>query len=126
MVGSETKINGRVFATEDHMADSLYGITPATSQFKDPDEVLRNRIILAVIVGIVIGYFVVKHLRRRKHRAQYADAQYVPSYELKEGFCPQCGLALDPEDESCKSCGALVPKKPADVPKENNPSESEK
>lgn len=111
MVGSNTKISGRTFATEDHMADSLYGISPASEKFRDPDEILRNRIIIGAAAIIIVAYIVLRIRKKRKLLAMYAEVPYEVTDQPYEGTnCPYCGAVLDRELDFCAACGGMLRK----------------
>ncbi len=109
MVGSETKIQGRTFATEDHMADSLYGITPATEQFKDPERQFWGRVIIVAAAILLIAYIALKIRKRRKIRSMIEGTAYSPTEQGYPGRkCPYCGAILDEGTDFCASCGGLL------------------
>ena len=111
MVGSKTKVDGYVFATENHVADSLYGIMPADDRFY-PIEDLIKVVIAAAIIGAVIIILYIYFRRRRKQNAspiviepEDIEMTFVGSY------CSECGAPLGEEYSFCPSCGAKVPEK---------------
>lgn len=122
MVGSETKIHGRVFATEDHMADSLYGISPSPDRFISPEE----RFILygALVAGaVVLVLFVLYVIRKRKQTQAPISAYGTPAAVTYNGeFCPECGSPVSSEYMFCATCGANLPER---KPQSDTPSESD-
>lgn len=106
MVGSETKINGRVFATEDHMADSLYGITPAKSRYISPESERTSHLIIATIVIIVAIVAAIKIRSIVRRRKTTNVSYYVPDGEQFVAVkCPACGARIDQSNNFCPVCG---------------------
>jgi hypothetical protein len=106
MIGSETKVNGRVFATEDHMADDLYGIVPATDEYVSPEEKTFSIFIIVGVAGIAILLIGLAIFRRYRRRHLNSLKDYVPSGgEFEAIRCPECGVIIDISNSFCPACG---------------------
>ncbi|MBR2254901.1 MAG: hypothetical protein IJ856_03675 [Candidatus Methanomethylophilaceae archaeon] len=102
MVGTNTMTKGGAFATQDHIADSLYGIIPSESRFVTPES--RMAVVALVVIGlVVVAVMAYSRLRNRRHEIVLAPNTVQPY-----GICPYCGAALDDAYTFCVSCGANV------------------
>lgn len=106
MVGSETKIHGRIFATEDHMADSLYGITPSTSKYLSPENKWTSAIILVAIAAGVFIYIFYRIRSNKRSQQQILVSDIVPDGGEFTGMkCIYCGNNIDRTVAFCPYCG---------------------
>ena len=109
LLGSETSVDGRSFASENHMADSLYGIVPAEKRFYSQEDILK--LVAALVIAVTVLVIMIIYHHRKKKATSVIVVNEEPSTAVFSGnvlYCPECGSPIGDEYSFCTACGAEI------------------
>lgn len=121
LVGSQTVVNGRTFATEDHMADYEYGVVASEDAYPyyfgifsaSEWDTFRTAILIATFFLIFLLLAIIGRRRSRRMMRLYSRAPVLDTYGMDLFVdpvkCPYCGMRRDGEYDFCPRCGSEYP-----------------